>query len=500
MAKDYKFEVGDRVRIHPESEYYNDGDNTNPVGTTGTVDEISTTGLPVGVAWSNGTHNCYEHDDLYPWFETGDEIVLKKYDRFHDIQSHDGEVATVMNVAYENNMPVMDVRWVDGETSTIDCKLFPDFAPTLANKEIKPSPERAVKESLKLTKKLDIRIDSSTQIVGQDEVRKHLKIAIKQDMPVLLVGDTGTGKTSIVRQLAQEAGHSWSRFNLTGETTVDEFVGKWTLQDGNTVWQDGILLQAMRKGQWLVVDEINVALPEILFVLHSLLDDDKFVVVPQKDGEVVKPHASFRFFGTMNPVDEYAGTKDLNKAFKSRFNMIINMEYPEREIETEIVRQKCDISEEQARTIVDVGVMARQLKKEDKIFYTCSTRDLIQWGHLVRGGLDLETAFNLSIVGKANGDSEQMGEVFKKVTGAYESARKQGFPELNIDALNKTIAGIKERQKQLDEDISRFEAEKESLIEATKEETIRRLLTDAQKKTTAKKATPKKKATTKAKK
>src|SRR5206468_1631140 len=116
-------------------------------------------------------------------------------------------------------------------------------------------------------------------------------VAIKSDKPALIIGETGCGKTSIVRELAHKHDHKFMRFNLTGETSVDEFVGKYTLVNGETVWQDGILLEAMKQGAFLVVDEINVALPEILFVLHSLLDDDKFVVVANHNGEIVRPHA-----------------------------------------------------------------------------------------------------------------------------------------------------------------------------------------------------------------
>ena len=337
----------------------------------------------------------------------------------------------------------------------------------------KKATERTLKQLIKTT----INITDSNQIVGQDRIKKQLGVAIKRDMPVLLQGHTGTGKTSIVRELAKDHKASFSRFNLTGETTVDEFVGKYTLKDGNTEWIDGMLLQAMRKGHWLVVDEINVALPEILFVLHSLLDDDKFVVVPQKDGEIVKPHPDFRFFGTMNPVDEYAGTKDLNKAFKSRFNMLIEVDYPEADVETQIVLQKTGVEEEQARMIVDLGQLARQAKADDKIFYTCSTRDLIQWGHLVKD-MPMAEAFELAILGKANGDGEEVKNMYNTLDKGYKTATKKGY-RLNIDHFNTIITRYEDEKKNLDDDRKKFNSEKEGLVEQVKEDTIRKLLKDA---------------------
>lgn len=255
-------------------------------------------------------------------------------------------------------------------------------------------------------------------ILGQDKVKNLIEVAVEKDLPVLLVGDTGTGKTSIIRESAIARKQPWVRFNLTGETTVDEFVGKYTLKDGNTEWQDGILLQAMKNGHWLIVDEFNVALPEILFVLQSLMDDDKFVVVPQHDSEIVRPHENFRLFATMNPVDEYAGTKDLNKATKSRFAMIINMEYPDAKTEVEIVQKRCSLKEEDAVRMVDVAQRVRRAKDAGEVFYTCSTRDLIQWGYLLEA-LGVDDSFNVAILNKANGDGGRVHELYKDVMGHY---------------------------------------------------------------------------------
>ena len=79
-------------------------------------------------------------------------------------------------------------------------------------------------------------------IVGQDDTKNIVRVGVDKNYPVLLVGDTGCGKTSIVKNIADEYKAKWVRFNLTGETTVDEFVGKYVLKNEETVWEDGILL------------------------------------------------------------------------------------------------------------------------------------------------------------------------------------------------------------------------------------------------------------------
>lgn len=275
----------------------------------------------------------------------------------------------------------------------------------------------------------------STDILGQEENIRLIELAADLDHPVLIIGETGTGKTSVVKHVAQKRKKRYQRFNLTGETTVDEFVGKYVLaKDGETnvtAWEDGILIQAMKNGWWLIVDEINVALPEILFVLHSLLDDEKAVMVAGHNGEIVRPHNDFRFFGTMNPVDEYAGTKELNKAFKSRFGMILNMGYPEPAIEMEIVSRRCGIDTATAMKIVDTGVAIRKAKKDDELFYTCSTRDLIQWGQWATK-MPLKQAFEVAVLNKADGDRDKVSEKFSKVTGLYLAAEADGTV-INLD-------------------------------------------------------------------
>lgn len=288
-------------------------------------------------------------------------------------------------------------------------------------------------------------------IIGQDKAKKHIKIAVQQDMPVLLVGDTGTGKTTIVKDLADQQNKKWVRFNLTGETSVDEFVGKYVLEGGETKWQDGILLYAMKNGLWLIVDEINVALPEILFVLHSLLDDERAVLVSHHEGEVVKPHPDFRFFATMNPVDEYAGTKDLNKAFKSRFGMILELNYPTPAQERKIVEGKGQTSPEVASLLVDIGTAIRRAKKADQVFFTCSTRDLIQTAQLVEP-VGLADALTIGIVNKANGDGTAIKTIIREMVEGYQELMAENYEIALETAIElrkaETLLRIQEQENQ----------------------------------------------------
>jgi midasin (ATPase involved in ribosome maturation) len=271
-------------------------------------------------------------------------------------------------------------------------------------------------------------------IVGQEKAIELIGLAAELNEAALLIGETGTGKTTIIKNVADKHGREWVRFNLTGDTTVDEFVGKYTLQGGETVWQDGVLLTAMRQGKWLICDEINAALPEILFVLHSLLDDDRSVMLVNHDGQVVHPHEDFRFFATMNPVDEYAGTKELNKAFKSRFAFIIQVKTPDNTTEAKLVSNRSNVKLPDAKKMVMVATKLRSMKKKREIYLTVSTRDVLQWAKIA-GHTDVATSFEATILNKCDDEEERQViiQAVKSILADLSELEEQVGKENSLD-------------------------------------------------------------------
>lgn len=144
--------------------------------------------------------------------------------------------------------------------------------------------------------------------------------AFNKQAAILLIGEAGVGKNALVSYLAKKHNQTCHRINCDGATTPDLFLGKNEIKDGETRWSDGILPYAMRNGDWLVVDEVNFAPPEMLALLHSLLDDAHQIFIPDNN-EYVKPAENFRLFATMNPfgTGRYGGTVALNEAFADRF-------------------------------------------------------------------------------------------------------------------------------------------------------------------------------------
>lgn len=230
------------------------------------------------------------------------------------------------------------------------------------------------------------------------EHERAIAVAVAQDLPALLIGETGTGKTSIVRELAYLRKQGYTRINMNGYTTPDELIGSKSVKNGSTYYEDGILTKAMKEGHIVVLDEINATPPDCSFILHGLLDDDKRVALP--NGDIITPHQDFRVFATMNP--DYEGTRSLNRAFLDRFSVILMFDIPAPAKEQAIIMEKGGVTKELAEKMVTVAHMARKAYTEQKTLTFLSTRSLLQWANLIiNGGMNPKPAFETSIVNKA---------------------------------------------------------------------------------------------------
>ncbi len=231
---------------------------------------------------------------------------------------------------------------------------------------------------------------------------EKLVYAVSNRLPVLLIGETGVGKTQAVRHLAWKTNNGLRRVNLNGATTVDEFLGKLLINEQGTYWVDGVLVDAMQTGDWILLDEINACLPEIAFCLHSLLDDDRMVVLTEHDGRIVRPHPNFRLFASMNPSEEgrYGGTKMLNEALMDRFPVVIRMEYlPEEEEIEAVIAQSGNDDRELITRMVQVANDVRQAVRSEKLFGSFSTRRVIDWARMSKI-FDVRESAQFTIVSK----------------------------------------------------------------------------------------------------
>lgn len=247
-----------------------------------------------------------------------------------------------------------------------------------------------------------------SKIIDSAHELEMIARGIKDNLPVLIIGETGSGKTSFIRYLAHQTNNSFRRMNLNGQTTTDELVGHYTVDDKEKGmrWIKGVLYEAMEQGHWLLLDELNAGLPEVLFALQSVLDDDHFLIAYEHEKEVIRPHANFRLFATMNPSLEYAGTKDLNKALLSRFPIVMKTTYPDAKREIKIVQAHVpELDEKDIHLMVRVAEDIRKGKKNNSISFICSTRELINWAKL-SVSMGVKAAAEVAILNKCELDTD----------------------------------------------------------------------------------------------
>jgi cobaltochelatase CobS len=241
--------------------------------------------------------------------------------------------------------------------------------------------------------KVPVNVGNTSQYIPREQFYipppqgylEKLAYAVAHNLPALLIGETGVGKTMSVRYLASQTNNGLRRVNLNGATTVDEFLGKLLINEQGTYWVNGVLVDAMLSGDWILLDEINACLPEIAFSLHSLLDDDRMVVLMEYDGRIVRPHPNFRLFASMNPSEEgrYGGTKTLNEALLDRFPVVVRMAYlPEDEEIEAVISQSGNTDRTVVTSMVRVARDVRQAIQDEKVFGSFSTRRVVDWARM----------------------------------------------------------------------------------------------------------------------
>lgn len=241
-------------------------------------------------------------------------------------------------------------------------------------------PETITKQSVEV-KPIDKQ--GKGTIIGLKKEKEALKGALKTGLNVLLIGETGTCKTSVVKALADEMEQELVRINLDGGTSTDQLVGRFQVRKHSesdvpeTYFQEGALVRAMRQGNILLLDEINAALADVLFVLHAVLEKDSRLFIPET-GEEVIPHENFRVVATMNPVGDYAGTRTLNHALYSRFGCVIRFKTPSGADVLSIMKNKYPThSEGSLIEITETYEEMQRLAQQEKINTRISVRECI---------------------------------------------------------------------------------------------------------------------------
>ena len=205
------------------------------------------------------------------------------------------------------------------------------------------------------------------------DVKKIIKSGLFY--PTFITGLSGNGKTFGVEQACAQLGRELIRVNITIETDEDDLLGGFRLLNGNTAWHDGPVIEAMRRGAVLLLDEIDLASNKIL-CLQSILEGKGLFI--KKTGQFIQPAPGFTVIATANTKGKgsddgrFIGTNVLNEAFLERFPITFEQEYPSAAVETKMLVK-----------------YAESLGLDDKSF----CKYLADWGDIIRktfydGGVD----------------------------------------------------------------------------------------------------------------
>ena len=244
--------------------------------------------------------------------------------------------------------------------------------------------------------------------------------------PTFITGLSGNGKTFSVEQACAVLNRELIRVNITIETDEDDLIGGFRLINGETVWHNGPVIEALERGAVLLLDEVDLASNKIL-CLQSVLEGKG--VFLKKTGRYVEPKAGFNIIATANTKGKgsddgrFIGTNVLNEAFLERFALTFEQEYPTPAIETKIL----------LRVAAAVG-------KHDEEFCI----NLANWADIIRrtfndGGIDeVISTRRLVHVMRAYAIWGDRMKAIKVCVNRFDDETKQSFIEL-YDKIDENV-------------------------------------------------------------
>ncbi len=240
--------------------------------------------------------------------------------------------------------------------------------------------------------------------------------AWSSQIPVLLKGPTGCGKTRFVSAMAHKLGRPLVTVACHEDLTAGDLVGRYLIQGDETVWVDGPLTAAVRHGAILYLDEIVEARKDTMVVIHPLTDHRRVLPI-DKLGTVLQAPPEFMLVVSYNPGYQSV-LKDLKPSTRQRF-VSLDFGYPPPDIESQVVKKEAGVKKAVSDKLVKVAEKVRNLK-EHGLAEGVSTRLLIYAGRLIANGIKPRRACQTSIVWALTDDEEVQNSIEEVVTSIFE--------------------------------------------------------------------------------
>ena len=235
--------------------------------------------------------------------------------------------------------------------------------------------------------------------------------AYNNQLPLLIKGPTGCGKTRFIEHMAIKLGRCLYTIACHDDLTAADLVGRHLIGDGETYWHDGPLTKAVREGAICYLDEVVEARKDTTVVLHPL-SDDRRVLPLERTGEVLKAPPEFMLVVSYNP-----GYQNLLKGMKAstrqRF-VSMRFDYPDRETEIKIIQQETQLDQVSSVKLIELAHSLRVLKDHD-LEESASTRLLVYAATLIKSGLNSIEACRAAIIEPLTDDEETVAALMEVV-------------------------------------------------------------------------------------
>jgi len=240
------------------------------------------------------------------------------------------------------------------------------------------------------------------QAIGEET--EVFEAAYRQGLPILLKGPTGCGKTRFMEHMAWRLKRPLITVSCHDDLTSSDLVGRFLITGGETTWVDGPLARAVRNGAICYLDEVVEARKDTTVVIHPLADDRR-VLPMEKVGELLEATPEFCLTISYNPGYQSV-MKDLKQSTRQRF-VALEFDYPDAQLETEIIVKETGIDRNTAQQLVKFAHMTRDLKGSG-LDEGASTRLLVHAAKLIHDGIKPVTACKTAITQAITDDADML--------------------------------------------------------------------------------------------
>ncbi|HRN89483.1 CbbQ/NirQ/NorQ/GpvN family protein [Hyphomicrobium sp.] len=228
------------------------------------------------------------------------------------------------------------------------------------------------------------------------------RAAYHKQMPLLLKGPTGCGKTRFVAHMAASLGRPLYTVACHDDLSAADLIGRFLLKGGETEWVDGPLTRAVREGAICYLDEVVEARKDVAVVLHPLTDDRRMLPI-ERTGEVLEAGPQFMLVASYNPGYQNI-LKSLKPSTRQRF-LAVDFDFPAAEQEVEIVVSESGLGKERVAPLVRLAGKLRALKGQD-LEEGVSTRLVVYCASLIQGGMPIPRAVEAALIEPLSDDAD----------------------------------------------------------------------------------------------